>query len=75
MHVIFLSRPLAESAVSAVVVFVRMGQHSEYSNIAILQKVADAKRRDAESTTGRRNEIGLAVRQATIERLAEIYYC
>ena len=39
--------------------------------IANLQKMAVAERRDAEPTTGRRNEVGLAVRQATIELLAE----
>jgi len=39
--------------------------------IANLQKMAVAERREAETTTGRRNEIGLAVRQATIKLLAE----
>jgi len=39
--------------------------------IANLQKMAVAERREAEATTGRRNEVGLAVRQATIELLAE----
>jgi len=43
-----------------------------YTNIiANLQKMAVAERREAEPTTGRRNEVGLAVRQATIELLAE----
>jgi len=43
------------------------------STIAIgnLQKMAVAERREAEPTTGRRNEVGLAVRQPTIELLAE----
>ena len=40
-------------------------------DIANLQKMAVAERREAEPTTGRRNEVGLAVRQATIELLAE----
>jgi len=40
-------------------------------NIANLQKMAVAERREEEPTTGRRNEVGLAVRQATIELLAE----
>jgi len=39
--------------------------------IANLQKMAVAEGREAEPTTGRRNEVGLAVRQATIELLAE----
>ena len=39
--------------------------------IANLQNMAVAERREAEPTTGRRNEVGLAVRQATIELLAE----
>jgi len=39
--------------------------------IANLQKMAVAERRGAEPTTGRRNEVGLAVPQATIELLAE----
>ena len=39
--------------------------------IADLQKMAVAERREAEPTTGRRNEVELAVRQATIELLAE----
>jgi len=39
--------------------------------IANLQKMAVAERREAQSTTGRRNEDGLAVRQATIKLLAE----
>jgi len=39
--------------------------------IANLQKMVVAERREAEPTTGRRNELGLAVRQATIELLAE----
>jgi len=42
------------------------------STIANLQKMAVAERREAEPTTGRRNELGLAVRQATIEILADI---
>jgi len=40
-------------------------------NIANLQKMAVAERREAQPTTGRRNEFGLAVPQATIELLAE----
>jgi len=39
--------------------------------IANLQKMAVAERREAEPTTAHRNEVGLAVRQATIELLAE----
>jgi len=39
--------------------------------IANLQKMAVAERREAEQTTGRRNEVRLAVRQATVELLAE----
>jgi len=39
--------------------------------IANLQKMAVAEKREAEPTTGRRNEVGLAVGQATIELLAE----
>jgi len=39
--------------------------------IANLQKMAVTETREAEPTTGRRNEVGLAVRQATIELLAE----
>jgi len=38
--------------------------------IAILQKMAVAERREAEPTTQHRNEVGLAVRQATIVLLA-----
>jgi len=41
------------------------------TRIANLQKMAVAERREAEPTTRRRNELGLAVRQATIELLAE----
>jgi len=41
------------------------------SCIANLQKMAVAERREAEPTTGRRNEVRLAVRQATTELLAE----
>jgi len=41
------------------------------SVIANLQKIPVAERRKAEPTTGRRNENGLAVRQATIKLLAE----
>jgi len=41
------------------------------ATIANLQKMAVAERRQAEPTTGRRNEVGLAVPQATIELLAE----
>jgi len=40
-------------------------------SIANLQTLAVAERREAEPTTGQRNELGLAVRQATIELLAE----
>jgi len=40
-------------------------------HIANPQKMAVAERREAEPTTGRRNEVGLAVPQATIELLAE----
>jgi len=40
-------------------------------SIANLQKKAVAERREAEPTTERRNEVGLAVRQVTIELLAE----
>jgi len=39
--------------------------------IANLQKMAVAERRQAEPTTQHRNEVGLAVRQATIVLLAE----
>jgi len=39
--------------------------------IANLQKMAVAESREVEPTTGRRNELGLAVRQATIELLAD----
>ena len=39
--------------------------------IANLEKMAVTETREAEPTTGRRNEVGLAVRQATIELLAE----
>jgi len=42
------------------------------ARIANLQKMAVAERREAEPTTGRRNEVGLAVPQATIELLAQI---
>ena len=45
--------------------------HQSSFYIANLQKMAVAERREAEPTTGRRNEVGLAVRQATIEPLAE----
>ena len=41
------------------------------ANIANLQKMAVAERREAEPTTGRRNEVGLAVPQVSIELLAE----
>ena len=40
-------------------------------SIAYLQKMAVAERTEGGPTTGRRNEVGLAVRQATIELLAE----
>ena len=40
-------------------------------SIANLQKMEVAERREAEPTTERRNEVGLAVRQVTIELLAE----
>ena len=40
-------------------------------SIANIQKLAVAGRREPEPTTGRRNEVGLAVPQATIELLAE----
>jgi len=43
----------------------------ESLSIANLQKMAVAERREAEPTTQHRNEVGLAVRQATIELLAE----
>jgi len=46
-------------------------EHCPCSIIANLQKMAVAERREAEPTTRRRNEVGLAVRQATIELLAE----
>jgi len=39
--------------------------------IANLQKMAVAERRQAEPTTQHRNEVGLAVSQATIVLLAE----
>jgi len=39
--------------------------------IADLQKMAVAERREPEPTTWRRNKVGLAVRSATIEILAE----
>ena len=42
-----------------------------FSYIADFQKMAVAERREAEPTTERRNEVGLAVRQATIKLLAE----
>jgi len=41
------------------------------SVIAILQKMAVAERREAEPTTQHRNEVGLAIRQATVVLLAE----
>jgi len=41
------------------------------ADIANLQKMAVAERREAEPTTGRRNDVGLAVRQATIDLLTE----
>ena len=40
-------------------------------HIANLQKMAVVERRQAEPTTQHRNEVGLAVRQATIVLLAE----
>ena len=40
------------------------------SSIAILQKMAVAEKREAEPMTQHRNEVGLAVRQATIVLLA-----
>ena len=39
--------------------------------ISNLQTMAVAEKREAEPTTRRRNEVGLAVGQATIELLAE----
>ena len=41
--------------------------------IANLQKMAVAERREAEPTTQRRIEVGLADRQATIKLLAESF--
>jgi len=41
--------------------------------IANLQKLAVAERREAKPTIERRNEVGLAVRQATIELLPESF--
>jgi len=41
------------------------------TSIANLQKMAVAERREPEPTTQHRNEVGLAVRQATIVLLAE----
>jgi len=40
-------------------------------DIASLQDRAAAERREAEQTTGRRNDVVLAVRQDTIDLLAE----
>ena len=48
------------------------GISRQIHSIANLQKMAVAERRKEEPTTGRRNEVGLAVGQATIELLAEI---
>jgi len=45
--------------------------HLPSNGIANLKKMAVAERREAEPTTERRNEVGLAVRQATIELFAE----
>jgi len=39
--------------------------------VAYLQRMAVAERREADPTTGRRNKVGLAVRRATIELLAD----
>jgi len=46
-------------------------EKSSVHAIANLQKMAVAEKREAEPTTGRTNEVGLAVRQTTIELLAE----
>ena len=46
-------------------------QNREDSNIANLQNMAVAERREAEPTTQHRNEVGLAIRQGTIVLLAE----
>jgi len=53
-----------EIAVEAV--FSSMSARLQLSRIAILHKMAVAERREAEPTTQHRNEVGLAVRQATI---------
>jgi len=45
--------------------------HNALYGIAILQKMAVAERWEAEPTTQHRNEVGMAVRQATIVLLAE----
>jgi len=58
---------LANDKLSSAVAL-RSGQSQSFAN---LQKMAVAERREAEPTTERRNELGLAVRQATIELLAE----
>jgi len=42
-------------------------------SIANVQKMAVAERREAEPTTQHRNDVGLAVRQATIKLLAGSY--
>jgi len=44
---------------------------SKGTYIANLQDIAVAERREAEPTTQHRNEVGLNVRQGTIEQLAE----
>ena len=48
-----------------------IGQNWDDSNIAYLQKMAVG---EAKPTTGRRNEVGLAVRQATTKLLAESFH-
>jgi len=61
------------SLVRSTIMTCRITSESYPHSIANLQKMAVAERREAEPTTQHRNEVGLAVRQATIKLLAGSY--